>query len=191
MDKLGGGVSLVSVLFVCLILPKKFIENSSVFQKSSGREKIPCMKEGCITFFRRNFSVPQSRKSSLGTPACFRKIMSATTFFGSEVRAHITFYRRNSFVSHYRKISLRTLRCFRKILTVKTCYGCEGGHHALPSKFHCLTLPKTFLGTLRCFKKDLAAEGLYGWEKEVSCFSVEKILYHSTEIFQWDVFGVS
>ena len=77
------GVSLISVHFVCLILPKKF---HWVFHKNSGSEKIPCLKERCITFFRRYFSVSQFRKLSLGTPACFKKILSAKTIFGSEVR---------------------------------------------------------------------------------------------------------
>ena len=73
------GASQFSIKFVFVSIPKKFIENFSVFQKNSVSEKKPLDERGYLFFF-----VSFYRKTSLRTFRCFGKILLARKFHGWE-----------------------------------------------------------------------------------------------------------
>ena len=109
MDKTG--LSQASVIFLVSFYWKTSLGTLRCFKKFSVCENIARIREGDITFFRRNFSVPQFRNFSLGTLRCEKKTSGNETFLRIQGRCHV--FRQTVFVSGFPKISLGTLRCFR------------------------------------------------------------------------------
>ena len=78
----GSGFHDFSSQFFCLTVPKTLLRVSFlVWGKFWYRKKIWTRWEGCITFLRRKFFVPQCRKISLGKLSMFQKNSGIEKFY--------------------------------------------------------------------------------------------------------------
>ena len=158
LDGCEWGYQVFPSNFFNLTLPKSFIGNSLVLQKSSGSEIIGWMREGDTTFSRQKSFESQYRRFSLITLRGFRyfpvweeiyvqdggsrKVLAAKNFINA-MGFHV--FPSNFLRAYYRKLSLGNLRCFRKRLAAKTIYGSEGDITFFWSKFFCVTFPKNVI----------------------------------------------
>ena len=109
-----GGYHIFRSILFRLWNPQTFIGKFSVYQEICRSEKFVWMREGDITFFRRNFL-----NHSTGEIHWEMLVVSETLWYGKKhmnktgVNAN---FRQTIFVSFYRESALGTLRCFTKIL---------------------------------------------------------------------------
>ena len=130
------------------------------------------MREGDITFFCHNFSVPQFRKNTLVTVRFFRKTVPENVFYQCEGGS--TFSRQIFSVSLSRKFSLGNLRCFKKIPgSEKNCMEEGGRYHVFPAHFFCSTLSKLSIGNTSLFQNTSNSEYTLWMQGGISRFHVE------------------
>ena len=90
----------------CLTVPKKFVENTSVYQKISGSEKFYASErgrgEGVSRFSVENFLSHSAESSSRGESFSVSLTSGIEKFYASE--GYVTIFCRFFFVSQCRKI---------------------------------------------------------------------------------------
>ena len=171
-----------------LILLKKIIENTSVFHLNSVSGKTGWMKEGEFTLFRRNFSVSEFRKFTLGTLRCFRNLLAEKQFFW--LQGDITFFRRN-FVSQKTEKVHWDSSVFKQFLVAKILHGWE----MRSSRFSTTIFLYHVFAELH-WEPFFVSED-FGQRKKcmdatgISRFSVEVFLSQIIKRFHWELFVVS
>ena len=149
------------------------------FWKNSGFEKFYGWK-GCITFFRRTFSVSECRKNSWPSFQCFRKFGVSKKFMHN--RGYHVFPSKNSGVTVQKK-SWAPLQHFTKFGVWKIlCIREGGGITFLRRKILSNSTKNLCWGTLRCFRKFRVSQE-FMHSKGISLNSVEKFLSHSSDKF--------
>ena len=129
-----------------------------------------------FTFFRRIILVSHYRKISIGTIWCFKIFLVAKIEWTRE--DVITFIRRSFIGSQYGRIHWEPSGTSENILAAKTFFGCKGGggHHVLPSRLFCLTLPKNFNGNSWVLQKFPGSKNFVWMREQDITFSAEKFL---------------
>ena len=167
---------------------ERFIENSSLFQKISGRENVIWMHEG-ISSFAVNFSRLTLPQTILGTLQCFQNFLETKSCYGWEKgmsRFSVELFwiivpeKFNGKSSWFQKLSGMGRKIWRR-----------RGNATFSQTFFVSFYRESALGSLRCFTKVLVAGILHEWGRGISLFSVANFLYHSFENFLWELFVVS
>ena len=165
---------------------EKFHGHPFKVSENLGYRKVLCLIGG-ITKFHQKFFVSQSRKISWAFLQCLRKLGASKNFMHT---GGITFFRRKILVSQCRKISWTSVRGFRKIGVSKK-FMLNKGYHNFPSKFLCLTVPKTFVKESHCFWEKFRFQKVLWMKTGESRFPVGKFWSHSAVKFGGHPFNVS
>ena len=161
MHKRGGGITVLSELFVSQDRNEKLCDGNPFFPESFWYRKILWIRGG-ISRFQSKFLCLTVPKNFVRESFCFSE-----NFWFRKVlwmkRGDITFFRRKFLVSHCRKTSWASLQCFRKFGVSKN-FMHNRGITFFRRKFFVAQYRKISLGKFSVYRKLSGIEKFYASE---------------------------